>query len=129
MKELPIASNKFCSSATKDYYAHIFSNKKIEFRLLNICENVDKKNRSSLNTNKEDCRCGSNYRKISERCCRFVRLSITHKLPTNLSVKLSVFSEECKIAELNPLFKTNSKNTRSILLLPVVSKIIEKSIH
>ena len=51
----------------------------------------------------------------------------------NLSIKLSTFPEECKIAKLKPLFKkgakTDSKNYRPISLLPLVSKIIEKSIH
>ena len=37
---------------------------------------------------------------------------------TNLSIKLSTIPQECKIAKLNPIF-----------LLPLVSKIIEKSIH
>ena len=43
------------------------------------------------------------------------------------------FPAECKIVKLKPLFKkdskTNLKNCRPILLLPVVWKIIEKSIH
>ena len=49
----------------------------------------------------------------------------------NLSIKLSPFPE-CKIAKLKPLFKkgakTDPKNYRPISLLPLVSKIIEKSI-
>ena len=51
----------------------------------------------------------------------------------NLSIKLPTFPEECKIAKLKPIFKkgarTDLKNYRSIPLLPLVSKIIEKSIH
>ena len=51
----------------------------------------------------------------------------------NLSIKLSTFPEECKIAKLKPIFKkgarTDPKNYRPISLLPLVSKIIEKSIH
>ena len=50
----------------------------------------------------------------------------------NLSIKLSTFLEECKIAELNSIFKkdarTDPKNYRPISLLPLVSNIIEKSI-
>ena len=50
-----------------------------------------------------------------------------------LSIKLSTFPKECKIAKLKPLFKkgarTDRKNYRPISLLPLVSKIIEKSIH
>ena len=51
----------------------------------------------------------------------------------NLSIKLSTFPEECKIAKLKPTFKkgtrTNSKNYRPFSLLPLLSKTIEKSIH
>ena len=51
----------------------------------------------------------------------------------NLSIKLSTFLEECKIAELNSIFKkearTDPKNYCPISLLPLVSNIIEKSIH
>ena len=51
----------------------------------------------------------------------------------NLSVKLSVLPEERKIAKLKPLFKkgskTEPKSYRPLSLLPVVSKIIEKSVY
>ena len=50
-----------------------------------------------------------------------------------LSIKLSTLPEECKIAKLKLIFKkgarTDLKNYRPISLLPLVSKIIEKSIH
>ena len=49
------------------------------------------------------------------------------------SIKLSTVPEECKFANLKPIFKkcsrSDSKNYPPILLLPLVSKIIEKSIH
>ena len=51
----------------------------------------------------------------------------------NLSIKLSTFPEECKVAKLKPIFKkgawTDPKNYRPISLLPLVFKIMEKSIH
>lgn len=51
----------------------------------------------------------------------------------NLFVNLSIFLEECKIGRLNPLFKkdfkTDPKSYRPISLLPIMSKIIEKSIY
>ena len=48
----------------------------------------------------------------------------------NLSIRLSTFPEECKIAKLKPKgAKTHPKNYRRISFLPLVSKIIEKSIH
>ena len=51
----------------------------------------------------------------------------------NLSIKLSTFPDKCKIAKLTPLFKkglkTDPKNYRPILLLPPLSKLIEKAIN
>ena len=51
----------------------------------------------------------------------------------NLLIKLSTFQEERKIAKLKPIFRkgagTDPKNYRPISLLPLVSKITEKSIH
>ena len=51
----------------------------------------------------------------------------------NLSIKLGSFPDSCKIAELKPLFKKESKNNPSnygpISLLPLISKIIGKLIH
>jgi len=48
----------------------------------------------------------------------------------NLSIKLSIFPDKCKIAKLKPLFKkgskTEPKNYRPISLLPLISKIFEK---
>ena len=50
-----------------------------------------------------------------------------------LSIKLSTFPEESKITKLKSMFKegatTDPKNYRPISFLPLVSKIIEKSIH
>ena len=50
-----------------------------------------------------------------------------------LSIKLSTFPEECKIAKLKPIFKkgarTDPKNYRPISLLPLASEINEKLIH
>ena len=50
----------------------------------------------------------------------------------HLSIKLT-FSGECKIAKLRPIFKKGARAHRKIYrpisLLPLVSKIIEKSIH
>ena len=50
-----------------------------------------------------------------------------------MSMKLSTFSEECKIAKLKPIFKKSAKNDpknyRPNSLLPLVSKIIEKPVQ
>ena len=51
----------------------------------------------------------------------------------NLSISLSLFRDDCKIAKLKPLYKkeakTKPKNYRLISLLPLLSKIIERIIH
>ena len=51
----------------------------------------------------------------------------------NLSIKLLTFPEECKITNLKPISKkdarTDPKNYQPISILPLVSKIIEESIH
>lgn len=43
VKKLLIAPNKFCSSTTENYCSDEFDNKKNEFKLLNISEDVVKK--------------------------------------------------------------------------------------
>ena len=51
----------------------------------------------------------------------------------NISIKLSHFPKDCKVAKLKPLYKKGTKadpkNFRPISLLPIVSKIIEKVIQ
>ena len=51
----------------------------------------------------------------------------------NLSIKYSIFPNDCKTAKLKPLFKrgskTDPKNYHPMSLLPLISKIIEKIIH
>ena len=51
----------------------------------------------------------------------------------NLSIKYSVFPIDCQVAKLKPLYKQGSatlpRNYRSVSLLPLISKIIEKVIH
>ena len=51
----------------------------------------------------------------------------------NFSIKQSLFLDQCKVAKLKPPFKkgfkSDPKNYRPILLLPVVSTIIKNTIH
>ena len=58
---------------------------------------------------------------------------VTQICNLNLSIKLSHFPHDCKLAKLKPLYKksckTDPKNYWPISLLPIVSKIIEKIIQ
>ena len=51
----------------------------------------------------------------------------------NLSISLSAFPQNCKVAKIKPIFKkglsTEPQNYRPISLLPLISKIMEKVIH
>ena len=69
---------------------------------------------------------------IDNVCSRFLKdgakvLGIPITQICNLSIKLSHFLKDCKVAKLKPLYKkgtkTDPKNFRSISLLPIVSKI------
>ena len=75
---------------------------------------------------------------IDNVCSRFLKdgakvLGIPITQICNLSIKLSHFPKDCKVAKLKPLYKkgtkTDPKNFRPISLLPIVSKIFEKVIH
>ena len=109
---MAIAPNKFNSDTTKDY----------EFLLFNVSKFVAKKILFYLNVRKAE-----NMKEAAD--------VLFYPLPTiiNLSVKkLFVFPEECKIAKVKPLFKKGSKvnpSHRTISLLPLASKSIQKSIH
>ena len=51
----------------------------------------------------------------------------------NLSIKLTSFPDKCKVTKIWPLYKTclrtDPKNFRPILLLPLISKITEQIFH
>ena len=51
----------------------------------------------------------------------------------NLSIKCSLFSKDCKVAKVKPLYKkgtkTDPKDLRPVSLLSVVSNIMEKLMH
>ena len=68
--------------------------------------------------------------KFLRDCAEVLAFPLRNKI--NLSIKLSTFPEECKIAKLKPIFKkgasTDPKNYCPISLLPLVSNI-KKSIH
>ena len=60
-------------------------------------------------------------------------LAVPLRNTLNLSIKLSAFPEECKIAKSKPIFtkgaRTDPNTYRPISLLQLLSKIIEKLNH
>ena len=127
---MPRAPNKFTSQTTKNYYTKTSCNISNDFEFSNVSEEDVKKISHSLDTSKA---AGMDQipAKFLRECAEVLALPLGNII--NLSIKLSSFPEECKIAKLKPVFKksarTDPKNYRSISLLPLVSKIIEKSIH
>ena len=121
------ASKKFDIEAVKDYYNDMFELcHKLNFQtrkpntisyLLKSC-NVNKAARID-NVSGRFLKYGADVFPITQIC--------------NLSIKLSHFLKDCKVAKLKPLYKkgtkTDPKNFRPISLLPIVSKIFEKVIH
>ena len=98
--------------------------------MLNVSEEVIKKILLRLDTSKAA--------RIDHIPAKFLRdgaeaLTLPLRNKANLAIKLSIFSVEYKIVKLKPIFKkgarTDPKNYLPISLLPLVSKIIEKSIH
>ena len=122
--------NKFTSQTTKNYYDKTSCKVFDDFEFSNVSEEDVKKILLSLDTSKAAG--------MDQIPAKFLRdgaevLALPFGNIINLSMKLSIFPEECKIAKLKPIFKkgarTDPKNYRPISLLPLVSKIIEKSIH
>ena len=122
-----MASKKFDIEAVKDYYSDMFelSHNKLNFQSIepNTISNLLK----SCNVNKAN--------RIDNISGRFLKdeatvLGIPITQICNLSIKLSHFPKECKVAKLKPFYekgtKTDPKHFRPISLLPIVSKIFEK---
>ena len=129
-EKLPRAPNKFTSQTTKNCYAKTSCNVSNDFKFLNVSQEDVKKILPSLDTSK-----AAGIDKIPAKFLRdgaeLLALPLGNIM--NLSIKFSTFPEECKIAKLKPIFKKGErihpKNYRPISVLPLVSKIIEKSVH
>ena len=124
--KLPPAPNVYCKSSTKLYYDKFYKDRK-NFSFTECCDEQIQKILENFNITKAAG--------IDNLHSRFLKdgaeiLSSPLKQICNLSLKLSVFPNECKIAKLKPLFKkgssTDAKNYRPISLLPLISKVLEK---
>ena len=121
--KLPAASKKIDIEAVKDYYNDMFelSHNKLNFQTVqpNTISNLLK----SCNVNKA-AGIDNVFGRFLEDSVDVLGISITQIC--NLSVKLSDFPKDCKVANIRPLYKKGTKadpkNLRLISLLPIVSK-------
>ena len=129
VNKLPDAPKRFNKTSTISFYKDLDITKK-NFLFHSVDFDTVLDILSSINPHKA---CG-----IDDIAGRFLKdgASILAKPITqifNLSIKLSIFPNNCKVAKLKPLYKKGSrsdpKNYRPISLLPLVSKVFEKLIH
>ena len=127
LKKLPSPPNKFGKEAVKIYYKNINSEgKSFSFRptmqasVLRLLEVNSSKSVGIDNLAGKFLKEGAPVlaSPVTDLC--------------NLSISLSSFPDDCKIAKLKPLYKkeakTKPKNYRSISLLLLISKVIKKVI-
>ena len=129
LKKLPSPTNKFGIEAVKKYYKNMnLEGESFSFRptnhadILKLLEDVKTSKSAGI-----DNLAG----KFLKEGASVLASPITDLC--NLSISLSSFPDDCKIAKLKPLYKketkTKPKNYRPISLLPLISKVIEKVIH
>ena len=100
------ANNKFYSQTTKNYYAKTSWNVSNDFEFSNVSEEDVKKNLLSLNTSKATGmdQIPANFQRDGAEA-----LALPLGNMINLSIKLSTFSEECKISKLkSSMYKTGT---------------------
>ena len=128
LKKLSSLPNKFGKETVKKYYKNInLDGKSFSFRpttqasVLKLLEEVNPSKTAGI-----DNLAG----KFLKEGAPALASPITDLC--NLSISLSSFPDDCKIAKLKPLdkkeAKTKPKNYRPISLLPLISKVIEKVI-
>ena len=129
VKMLPNPPNKYGKDAVKKYYENLNLVGK-SFSFEPVAHTSVLKHLQQLNPHKSagiDNLTG----KFLKEGAPVLASPITNLI--NLSISLSSFPDDCKIAKLKPRYKkeakTKPKNYRPISLLPLISKIIERIIH
>ena len=116
-EKLPRAPNKFTGQATKNYYAKTLCNVFNDFEFSNVSEEDVKKILLNLDTSKAT--------RMDQIPAKFLRdgaevLAFPLGNIIHLSIKLSTFPGECKIAKLKPIFikgaRADPKNYRPVSL-------------
>ena len=129
VNSLPNPTNKFGIIKVREYYSKLnLENNCFQLQpttyevVLNLLEEINPSKAAGID-------------KIGGRFLKDGATALAHPIKNlcNLSINLSKFPNECKIALLKPLFnkgsKLEAKNYRPISLLPLVSKIFEKVVH
>ena len=105
-EKLPRTPNKFTSQTTKNYQAKTSCNVSNDCELSNVSEEVIKQILLSLDTSR-----GSGMYQIPVKFLREgEEVSALPLRNINLSIKLSTFPQECKIAKLKAIFKKACKD-------------------
>ena len=128
--KLPPRPNKFGISTVRNYCQNILDLLPNKFSFSNVTEEFVLKLLKDMNTDK-----AAGIDNLSGKFLKDGANILTKPISKicNLSIKYSVFPTDCQVAKLKPLYKKGSatlpRNYRSISLLPLTSKIIEKVIH
>ena len=128
LKKLPSSPNKFGKETVKKYYKNInLDGKSFSFQpttpasVLKLLQEINPAKSAGIDNMAS---------KFLKEGASALASPITDLC--NLSILLSSFPDDCKIAKLKPLYKkeakTKPKNYRPICLLPLISKVIEKVI-
>ena len=129
VKKLPNPPNKFGTGTVREYYKNLNLEEK-SFAFEPTTHAVVLKLLEDLNPSKS-----AGLDNIAGKFLKEGASILASPLTDlcNLSISLSSFPDEYKVAKLKPLYKketkTKPKNYRLISLLPLISKIIEKIIH
>ena len=129
IEKLPTGPNKFDINSVREFYKPL-NLEENSFHFTKVSENTISYFLRELKTNKAtvtDNLSGSFLKNGSKV------LATPIAQIYNLSIKVFTVPDECKIDKLKPLYKkdkkTDLKNYRPISLFPVISKILEKTIH